>query len=186
MKLITLMTILTLLNGCALFETEVKENPVIPDIVPIVRSELDELLEFGADMAGKPSPVRADQCRSLLKRQKESPDTRIQLQLMVGRLLSDACGDIPKIIDGVAAIPKEKLTDDKLQNLLTIQMEALKVLNTQSKKLGTLERKQKNLQTLIESKEHGVSKSEESRLLREKLKAIRTMEKQLDESAEGN
>jgi hypothetical protein len=49
-----------------------------------------------------------------------------------------------------------------------------------------LERKQKNLQTLIETKDQGESKAEESRLLKEKLKAIRSIEKQLDESAEGN
>lgn len=187
MRFLSLLAIVGLLSGCSLFESEIKESPIMAPVTPPAEnSELDELLIFGADLAGKSVAARAEACHSLLKRQKESPMASLQMQLSIGRQLSDACGDIPKIIEGVAGVIKDYQADEALQNFLTIQIEALKHLNAQSKKLGLLERRQKNLKTLIESKEHAITKTQESHLLRDKLKAIRVMEKQMDDGSEGN
>lgn len=176
---------LLLLAGCAHYNAGYKERVVerYPDAY--AQSDFDELLGFGAGMAGMPASSRTETCRSLLKRQKDTPDPGVQLHLMVGRLLSDACGDIPRILDGLSALPPGTFNDDRLQNLVAIHTEALKRMNTVSKKLGSLEHKQKTVQTVLESKESTGSKKDENRLLREKLEAIRSMEKQLDESSDG-
>jgi hypothetical protein len=59
-------------------------------------------------------------------------------------------------------------------------------MNNQSKKLSAAEQKQKKVKTVLESKEPSEPKKNETRLLREKLEAIRSMEKQMDESVDGN
>ncbi len=105
---------------------------------------------------------------------------------MVGRLLSDACGDIPKILNGVDSIPPGSLSDERMQKLVAIHTEALKRLQNVSRKLGSLERKQKTSNLYWNRKIPDGSKKDETRLLREKLEAIRSMEKHLDESGDAN
>jgi len=78
-------------------------------------------------------------------RQRDAPGTGVQLHLLTGRLLSDACGDIPKILEGVDAIPLDGLPDERVRHLVSAQREALKRLHGLSKKLAVLERKQKSL-----------------------------------------
>lgn len=175
-----------LLTGCAQFGSDVKETATLQPPISNTQSDFDELLDFGSHMAGLTTSLRTEECRSLAKRQKEAPDIQIKLHLMVGRLLSDACGDIPKILDMIDSIPTEKLQDENLQRLIEIDTEVLKNIHNQSKRLGSAERKQKKGQTILEPKDTSSgSKKDENQLLREKLEAIRTMEKQLDESGEG-
>lgn len=180
---------LLLLTGCAQYNSG--WNAYSPSINnyndPYSQSDFDELLGFGATLANIPPSSRADTCRLLLKRQKDSrsPVEGIQLHLMVGRLLSDACGDIPRILNGVNAI-SGRLYDERTRKLVAIHTEALKRLNNQSRKLVSLERKHKTAPNEPGSQEtHGVNKDENS-LLREKLEAIRSMEKQLDQSGDAN
>jgi hypothetical protein len=71
-----------------------------------------------------------------------------------------------------------------MQRLVAIHTEALKRLQNVSRKPGTLEHKQKTVQSVPESKDTSESKKDENRLLREKLEAIRSMEKHLDESGD--
>jgi len=174
-----------LLAGCAEFNTGTVGNSA-PYQDPYRQSDFDELLAFGDNMAKTPPSSREKVCRSLLKRQKDSPDTGVALHLMVGRLLSDACGEIPKILNAVDSIPPEKLPDDQMQKLVAINTEALKRLSAVSKKVSSLERKQKSVQSVVESKNTKGSKKDENSLLREKLEAIRSMEKHLDESGDAN
>ena len=173
--------------GCAEFNAGWEGNSA-PYKAPYTytQSDFDELLGFGANMAKISASSRAEVCRTLLKRQKTPPGTELYLHLLVGRLLSDACGDIPKILDGVGSIPPASLSDERMQRLVAIQTEALKRLQNVSKKVGTLERKQKSVQSVLESKDANASKKNETRLLREKLEAIRSMEKHLDESGDAN
>jgi hypothetical protein len=192
MQIISLALSLLLLAGCAEFNSG--GDVGYPDIykAPFMQSDFDELLAFGANMAKMPPSARAEACRTLQKRQINSPGASIQLQLMVGRLLSDACGDIPKILDGVSAIPPGSLPDERMQRLVAINTEALKRLYNVSKKLSSLERKQKSVKSVLESKTTNEPKNakesnkNETRLLREKLEAIRSMEKHLDESGDAN
>lgn len=167
---------------------------------PYAQSDFDGLLAFGAIMAQIPPPARAETCRTLLQRQQESPRIGFQLHLMVGRLLSDACGDIPEILAGLNAIPTNQLSDERLQKLVFTHTETLKRMESltetlkrrenlsdcRAKKITSLRGKQKSTQSLIETKEPTWSKNDEARLLREKLEAIRSMEKQLDENSDGN
>lgn len=188
-KLINMALTLFLMTGCAEFDSGLKSSFATPYEDPYAQSDLDELLNFGANMSNIPASSRAEVCRLLVKRQKTSTEPGIQLHLMIGRLLSDTCGDIPKILDGVAAIPAKNLFDDRVQKLVAIHTEALKRMKSVPRKLGSLERKQKSVQTVLEpkeSKDSNGSKKDEARLLREKLEAIRSMEKQLDESGDGN
>jgi len=182
MRNISLALSLLLLAGCADLNTGWYGHSDRYDD-PYVQSDFDELLTFGANMANIPPSSRAKVCRTLLKRQRDSRGAGIQLHLMVGRLLSDACGEIPRILDGVNAI---HLTDGRMQKLVSIHTETLKRLNNQSRKSGSAERKQKTVQNELEPKASTGSKQDENRLLREKLEAIRSMEKHLDESGGAN
>jgi hypothetical protein len=78
--------------------------------------------------------------------------------------------------------------DEQTQKLLGVSVELLKRLNTTSKSLTILERKQKSLQMLLDSKgkEEPNNTKNDAKLLRDKLEAIRAMEKQLDNPSENN
>jgi hypothetical protein len=185
MQKISLALSLLLLSGCAEFNSgwngySGRYND------PYAQSDFDGLLGFGANMAQIPASSRTRICRTLLKGQKDSPGTGIKLHLMVGRLLSDACGDIPRILKGIDSIPSGSLSDERMQRFIAINTEALKRMNNQPRKPGSMERKQKTVQSVPESNDTDGSKKDETRLLREKLEAIRSMEKHLDESGGGN
>jgi hypothetical protein len=173
--------------GCAEFNSGWEGNPgSYRAPYTHTQSDFDELLGFGANMAKISPSSRAEVCRTLLKRQKKPPGIEVYLHLMLGRLLSDACGDIPRILEGVGSIPPASLSDERMQRLVAINTEVLKRLQNVSRKVGTLERKQKSVQSVLESKDENASKKNETRLLREKLGAIRSMEKHLDESGDTN
>jgi hypothetical protein len=180
-----------LLAGCAEFNSGWNGQPD-RYYDSYAQSDFDELLDFGANMAKIPPSSRTKLCRTLLNRQKDSPEAGIQLHLMVGRLLSDACGEIPRILDDVASISPRSLYDERMQRFVAINTEALKRLQNVSRKVGSLERKQKTVKSVQESKDSTgpkdstESKNDETRLLREKLEAIRSMEKHLDESGGAN
>ena len=207
MQKISLLLSLLLLAGCARFNFGWNEDSGRHD-GPYMQSSFDELLAFGANMANIPPLSRSEVCSTLLKRQKDYPGTTgIELHLMVGRLFSDTCGDIPEILKGVGSIPPENLSDERVQKLVSIYTEALKRSQAVSIKLSSLERKHKKLQSVLESKNvsrskknkpiskkngdeskktEDESKKNETQLLREKLEAIRSMEKHLDESGDAN
>jgi hypothetical protein len=145
------------------------------------QANADELLGFGARMSRMSASSRAKECRSLLKRQNKNPGTDTQLRLMVGRLHSDSCGDISKILRGVGSIPKGQL-NQSTQNLIAIHTVALKHLNALSKKFGLLGSNQYKEASDSEVIDVKGSNKNETRLLREKLDAIRAMEKHLDDS----
>jgi hypothetical protein len=207
MQKISLLLSLLLLAGCARFNFGWNEDSGHHD-GSYMQSSFDELLAFGANMANIPPLSRSEVCSTLLKRQKDYPGTTgIELHLMVGRLFSDTCGDIPEILKGVGSIPPENLSDERVQKLVSIYTEALKRSQAVSIKLSSLERKHKKLQSVLESKNvsrskknttiskktedeskktEDESKKNETQLLREKLEAIRSMEKHLDESGDAN
>jgi hypothetical protein len=186
---INLALSLLLLTGCAGFNAGY-QDPYYND--PYAQSDFDELLAFGANMSRISPSARTEVCRTLLKPQKNPPGAGIYLHMMVGRLLSDSCGDIPKILSGVSAIPPGSIPDERMQRFVAIHTEALKRLQNVSKKLGSLEHKHKSVQSVLDSKDANGSKDtsdskkNETRLLREKLEAIRSMEKHLDESSDAN
>jgi len=182
---ISLALSLLLLAGCGPYNSRWNSSSN-PYDDPYSQADFDELLAFGANMARIPPSSRTEVCHILLKRQQNAPAPGIQLHLMVGRLVSDSCGDIPRILNGVASIPPGHLYDERLQKLVAIHTETLKRLNNQPRKQVFVERKRKTAQPVIEPKETKGSTQDENRLLREKLEAIRTMEKQLDESGDAN
>lgn len=172
---------LFLLSGCAGFNSGLNQSTPRYNKDPSSNTEFDELLAFGNNMALSPTSSRAKMCRSLMKYPRGDTGNGIWLRLMVGRLLSDACGNIPRILDGVKSIPPSSL-DLRTQKLVNIDTEALMRLNSMPRRLVVKQSKQKPAPSQVESKPAKVSNSHETRLLREKLEAIRTMEKQMDES----
>ena len=195
------LLLLLLLAGCAHVKPGAPQGQPSegqPDD-PYARSDLDGLLGFGSGLDGQTPSARAEVCRALLKRQQEPPppatQTGILLHLMTARLFSNACGDIPKILDGVDAIPASDITDGRVRQWVVVQAQALKRVDSLSKRLGTLERKQKWLHSLLATKTvkspgkprvAKPSKHGESRALRDKLDAIRSMEERMDETGEGD
>ena len=190
-----------LLAGCAHVKPDAQAQPSEgPPDDPYARSDLDGLLGFGSGLDGQTPSSRAEVCRALLKRQQEPPppaaQTGILLHLMTARLFSNACGDIPKILDGVDAIPVADISDGRVRQWVAVQTQALKRVDSLSKRLGTLEHKQeqsprhghasgpKGSKSPNKSKSAKPSKHGESRALRDKLESIRYMEMRLDETAE--
>lgn len=178
-RFISLIFILALTAGCAQNRSVFWQNRYDP----YTEIDFDELLSFGANMANVQAASRAELCRSLLMRHRGPQDAGIQLYLMVGRLLSDSCGSIPKILDGVNAIPAYKLSDARLHRLISIHTAALKRMELAPRRQSNSESQSGRVQNPKDSKG---AKQDENRLLREKLEAIRAMEKQLDESSNGN
>lgn len=175
---------LAFLSGCAEFQSGLWGRPSSSRPSDYyARSDLDELLRFGNDLAMSTGSYRADECRRLLKRQQETPDlVGAKLHLMTARLLSDACGDAWRIAESVSAIPPGRLADQRVQWLVAAQAEALKRLGSASRKVATVERKQK------EKAGQGAPESPkgEAKILREKLEAIRSMERRLDKTGDEN
>lgn len=178
---ISLVLSLLLLTGCAQFNSDWPGNSGgYAD--PYAQSDFDGLFVFDANMAQMPLSSRGEVCDILLKRQQDYPAVGIQLRLMIGRLFSDACGNIPDILDGVSAIPSASLIDARVQKLVAIHTEALRRLQVVSRKSLPLECKQRTVKPV--SKDEKGAKNTENRVLREKLEAIRSMEKHLDESGD--
>lgn len=178
---------LSLLAGCAGLDANRREP--LPECVNTTppRTDFDELFAFQAGMAEIPAASRTEICRILLQNQKQSPDVMVQLKLIAGRVLSDSCGDLSKTLEAVANLPPEKLTDENLRRFIAINKETLAHMLELSKKLGSLERKQKKLRNVLDNKDANATPKNDdstSTLLREKLDAIRSMEKQLDETGE--
>lgn len=178
-----------LLNGCASFNSEPVEKAPDCHVAPKEPSKFDHLLAFAIDTSKMPPPARAELCRGLVKKQKDAPDHHQLMQLLIGRTLSDSCGDIGKLLEQANAMPVTVYDDESLRQFVSLQLEVLKNMQTVSKRLNSLEKKKKKLQgaaagLLGDSKETPESVNNETRLLREKLDAIRTMEKQLDGSGD--
>ncbi|MCK9605945.1 MAG: hypothetical protein M0R33_05780 [Methylomonas sp.] len=184
-RLLCLILNVLLVTGCAGFNSA-NDRDAQNRYDPYAQSGIDELLAFGASMASMSDAGRAELCKSLLNTQKISPSDGKQLHLMVGRLLSNACGDIPTILAGVHAISPAYASDERVQRLIAIHTQALQRIHRQAEKLNVVEQKQKKIKTTLESKEPAGPQKNENRLLREKLEAIRTMEKQMDESVDSN
>lgn len=185
-RLISLASVLSLITGCTQLGSGFRGGFLNNYNDPYTRSDYDELLVFGDNMTNMSASSRADVCRSLTRRQKGSRDPGIQLHLMVGRLFSDSCGSIPKILKDVEAIPPRYLSDSRLRRFVSINTEALKRMNSGVRRSGSVDSRQRKSQAALESNHAKGSKKDENRLLREKLEAIRSMEKRLDESLEEN
>jgi hypothetical protein len=185
LRVVSACCLLQLLPACAYLDSLYpKENTPSTNYDPYPRSSIDEVLAFGANMAGLSEASRSDQCQSLIKAQERSPSNDKHLQLMVGRLLSDDCGDIPAILEGVDAISRAYASDKSVQRLIFINTMALQRMQQQSHKTYRSEPKTRKVRTVPEVKDVGEPQKDETRLLREKLEAIRSLEKQMDEKTE--
>jgi len=179
LKVITLLLTLNLLAGCAELNTRPPEPaPKANEPMP-VKLEIDPFLEFGANMAAMSPAARDESCLTLVKSQKSgNTSSEIVLRLLIGRLLSESCGDSRKILDSVTKIT---VTDARLRQMILLDTEALKRNMTTMKKIST-ERKTKS--STAEAKANKETTENETRLLREKLEAIRSLERHLDASGD--
>ena len=182
------------LAGCSEFTTGVK--PGYYD--PYGMADYDELIGFGANMTHMTESGRTEMCRSLQDRQQTNPAPGLTLHRMIGRLLSDDCGDIGQILAAVAAMPPDALSEVRMRQFVAVNTETLKRMDSLSKRVTLAQRKQKSCPSVANTRSSKRSKSvkkeevtttqdkNETQLLRDKLEAIRSMEKQLDESGDGN
>jgi hypothetical protein len=172
---LTLVAATATLAGCSDLETRPPEVSAVCEPTTTNR-DLQEILAFGAQMAAANAGKREETCRTLLQTQKNGKwEQAALLRLIQGRLLSDACGNIGKLLEAAAAAQMEP----ELQNWFKVQIEALKRINNTSKKLTIQTRKLKS------SEANQQPKDDENRLLREKLDAIRSIETQIDGNAAG-
>lgn len=92
-------------------------------------ADIDDLLRFGSAFARKSASARAEECKHLLRRLKDSPGPGVRLRLLSGRLLSESCGDRNKVIDWANGIDRDDIDDD-VRWLMSAQIEALKRQNS--------------------------------------------------------
>lgn len=177
---------LSVLGGCAEFSDDwARPSYYLQSHDSYSRTDLEELLGFGAAFANKSAAARAEECRRLLKRSKANPDTGVRLHLLVARTLSKACGDKTRIIASVGGIPPDRLPDGRVQNLIAIQMETLRHGASVSRKAVATPRKTERKQATVrapDTKEapKNDTPTDEAKILREKLEAIRAIEKSMD------
>lgn len=182
MRLLPTLIIALSLSGCAYINPESQESQ-LRTAAPKNQPSIDALLAFGASMAKMSKTSQSELCKSLLDNQKNSPSDEVKLHLMVGRLLSDSCGDIPKLLEDINALKPNLGSDENLQRLIALHTQVLAEMQAQESKIGSMEHNQRKVKSILDAK--GVKKKE-NRLLREKLEAIRSLEKQLDESSNKN
>lgn len=181
LNIINLSLVWILFTGCTELTAPPTEPEIKPNISVPVKSEIAPLLEFGASMATMTPLARDETCAALVKSQKNGDSSAdLVFRLLVGRLVSDSCGDARKLLD---ASRKISISDEQLKGLIQIASEALKHNITASKKNAT-ERKVKSALSHADTKADKDSKDSETKVLREKLEAIRSLEKRLDESSE--
>lgn len=185
MRLFASLFLVFILLGCAEFNSN-PNRATTPYNDPYAQSGIDDLLAFGASMATMSDIARAELCKSLQNTQKISYSEGVQLHLMVGRLLSDACGDITKILEGIRSLSPSYTSDERMQRLIAIDTQALIHMHNLEKKQRVVIQKPKKSKAVVETKDLPEPKQNEANLLREKLEAIRSMEKQMDESVDGN
>jgi hypothetical protein len=140
--------------------------------------DLEGLLRFQSDFAHKSQQARAEECRWLLRRQQETPQPGWALRLMIGRTLSESCGDPAKLIRAYESQTDVNRVDQRVTWMAAYQAEVLKRLGGHGRKATVTERKTKG-----EAAPPAKADKDESKLLKEKLEAIRSMERSLDESA---
>ncbi|MGY6274817.1 hypothetical protein [Methylomonas sp. MgM2] len=170
-------------SGCTFIGPGSQDGNVRQPLPADAKSGVNALLAFGASMASMSSASQADLCKSLLDTQKTSPSDGVQLHLMVGRLLSNSCGDIPQLIDDINAIKRKFNSDENLQRFISLNTQVLANMQAQAVKLDNAKHDQQKVKSMLDAKGE---KKKETRILREKLEAIRSMEKQLDESSNNN
>lgn len=171
------------LCGCARVATRpAPSTPPAPYVDPYDRTELDEVLGYAESFARRSAPARVEECRTLLRRRTESPGPGVELRLLFGRLLSDACGDIPSLQKGLAALPPAALRDENLRRLVAVQTEVLKALQGASKSGHSV---RKRVVVVRRPAKPAVcpqpsAPSDEAKILREKLDEIRSIEHGID------
>ncbi|HYE36448.1 hypothetical protein [Methylocaldum sp.] len=177
---------LSVLTGCAEYYADwPRASYYTPSYDAYSRSDIDELLGFGAAFANKTGASRAEECRRLLKHYQRNPDVGVRLHLLIARTLSEACGDTTKILASIGAIPPNRMPDGRVQNLVAIQMETLKRAGSLSRRSAATDRKSDRKQaTVCAPDSKPVYKTDpptdEAKILREKLEAIRAIEKSMD------
>lgn len=185
MRSLSFLLLAFLVFGCTQFDSTHPNIPPAPQVASstYTQSAIDELLTFAANMAKLSESSRAEQCKSLLDTRQKAKNDTVQLHLLVGRLLSEACGDIPQRLEEIKHLKAVYAADTNLQKLIILHEQVLINMHNQSQKLATIEHRRQKTKSNLETKEALESKDNETRLLREKLEAIRSMEKQLDESS---
>lgn len=174
---------LLMLAGCsAPASRPLSGSSPLPHIDPYERTDIDELLRFGGDFAKRTAASREDECRWLLRRKQEKPGAGLDLHLLFGRLLSDACGDIPPLLNALAALPPTAIPDERSKRLALMQTETLKRLQSASRPTGTAKKRVVIIRKQKTAPCPAAPNQDEARILREKLDAIRSIEKDLDES----
>lgn len=135
--------------------------------------DADDLLAFQADFAHKSPAARAEECRWLAKRQQQSAQLDWTLRLMIGRPLSEACGDPGRLVRSYESLSARQRLDRRAAGLGDYQAKVLQRLGYAGRREGGTEHTDKNA---------AKSGKDESKLLREKLEAIRAIERGMDES----
>jgi hypothetical protein len=181
-----LLAIILLLSGCKQFPSR-WDNPGGSRLPDYSHPDLNDLLEFGSNMASISPSARANVCRTLT-RQHASRVITAKLYLLAGRLYSNSCGDISQVLKTVGSIRRTDIYDERIWNLITIQTEALKRMQYSNMNATPVfsDRRPGAVVSSPERKSENTPTKDETLLLRRKLEALRSIEKQMDESGDLN
>ncbi|QSA97714.1 hypothetical protein [Methylococcus sp. EFPC2] len=138
-----------------------------------------ELIDFQRDFAARSATARAEECRWLSQRQKETPQASWLLRLMMGRALSDNCGDTSRLLSAYEDLARQNTLDAPVAGMAAYQAEILKRLGSGSSGRRAAASERRATKGEAEPK----ASKDETKLLREKLEAIRSLEKKMDEDS---
>lgn len=147
-----------------------------------------ELVNFQVDFAAKSPADRVKECRALRKKQGAKPEARWLLRLMIGRALSEGCGEPAALLRAYDALAGQRSLEQPVAGMAAYQAEVLKRVGRPARQAVPTGRKSRDETVQPAGKDKAEptppAAKDEAKLLREKLDAIRSMEKKMDEITE--
>lgn len=191
-----LATVLALLSGCA--SHTAGTPPQKTRTYAYAQGDLDELLTFGSDLAGMNEAELANICREMRRRENlpALAGGTLVLHQMLGQLRYDQCADYDSLVARMNSFLLESLPDHRSRQLVLMQAAILRrqrppsVAPVKSAPAGARNRPRKAAPRPKPAPPASAPGSQpvaagDASLLRQKLEAIRAMERRMDTAGEG-
>jgi hypothetical protein len=133
--------------------------------------DVDDLVQFQSSFADKSPSARAEECRRMLRYQQQSPQPGWALRLMIGRPLSEACGEPGRLVRSYESLRSKRYLGRGAEGMGNYYAKLLQRLNVAGG---------------ARSEPTSRAGKDDAKLLREKLEAIRAIEKEMDERNAGD
>lgn len=202
------------LPGCATHGPDQQTASTLTRNDRYARADLNELLTFGSRLSGMTAAQQTSVCQDMLRSERDpaSAGGGLVLHQLLGRLYAEDCGDLESLVTRLESFPMESLPDVQTRQLVTMQTALLRrQIPREATPTPVAKRRHKSrkagevatapnakVQAAPSSPRRAVSGSGKSpppaataarqgddQLLRQKLEALRDMERKLDDADAG-